>query len=226
MKAVLFDLFETLVTQQYPDRPTQQSFADRLGLELEDVRAWWRTSSRDRMTGKFASYRETLSALCEALCTSVDAATLDELSKDRESRKRDYLLEVEPKTIRLLSRLRASGWRVGILSNATPDEIVCWPECPLRDVVDDHVFSCQVNTMKPEAEIYHLACERLQFRPKEGVFVGDGGFDELQGAAAVGMRPVQAKWYASRDIAWETAPKLASVDCIDDLFDHLEGMSS
>ena len=34
MKAVLFDLFETLVTQKYADRPTEQSFVDKLGVEF------------------------------------------------------------------------------------------------------------------------------------------------------------------------------------------------
>ena len=47
MKAVLFDLFETLVTQKYSDRPTEQSFVDKLGLNLDDVRAWWGDHARE-----------------------------------------------------------------------------------------------------------------------------------------------------------------------------------
>ena len=67
MKAVLFDLFETLVTQKYSDRPTEQSFVDKLGLNLDDVRAWWGDHARERMIGKFATYQEMLSALCGSL---------------------------------------------------------------------------------------------------------------------------------------------------------------
>lgn len=226
MKAVLFDLFETLVTQKYSDRPSEQSFADRLGLNLDDVRAWWEDSARDRMTGKFATYQEMLSALCNSLGASVESATIEEISRDRLRRKREYLLSVDAEMLQALSQVRANGWTIGIVSNATPDEVACWSECPLRDVVDDAVFSCQIGYMKPDPEIYNLACERLGIVSAKAVFVGDGGFDELQGAAEVGMRPVQARWYYKREIEWNVMSELIVIDKIDGLFHQLEGMVS
>lgn len=221
MKVVLFDLFETLVTQKYADRPSEQSFVDKLGLDLDDVRAWWGDSARDRMTGKFATYQEMLSALCNSLGASVESATIEEMSRDRLRRKREYLLGVEAEMLQALSQFRANGWTIGIVSNATPDEVVYWPECPLRDAVDDAVFSCQVGYMKPDSEIYSLACNRLGIAPTKTVFVGDGGFDELQGAAEVGMRPVQARWYYAREIEWNVTSELIVIDKIDDLFHQL-----
>lgn len=221
MKAVLFDLFETLVTQKHADRPSEQSFVDKLGLDLDDVRAWWGDSARDRMIGKFATYREMLSALCGSLEASVESATIEEMSRDRLRRKREYLLGVDAEMLQALSQLRANGWTIGIVSNATPDEVASWPECPLRDVVDDAVFSCQVGYMKPDAEIYSLACNRLGIEPTKTVFVGDGGFDELQGAAAVGMRPIQARWYYAREIEWNATSELIVIDKIDGLFHQL-----
>ena len=80
--------------------------------------------------------------------------------------------------------------------------------------------------MKPDPEIYNLACERLDISLTKTVFVGDGGFDELQGAARVGIRPVQARWYYARDIEWNVASELICIDKIDDLFHQLEGMVS
>ena len=226
MKAVLFDLFETLVTQKYSDRPSEQSFVDKLGLDLDDVRAWWGDSARDRMIGKFATYQEMLSALCGSLEASVESATIEEMSRDRLRRKREYLLGVEAEMLQALSQLRANGWTIGIISNATPDEVAYWPECPLRDVVDDAVFSCQIGYMKPDPKIYNLACDRLGIVPTKAVFVGDGGFDELQGAAAVGMRPIQARWYYAREIEWNITSELIVIDKIDDLFYQLEDMVS
>ncbi|GAB3432313.1 hypothetical protein [Flindersiella endophytica] len=38
--------------------------------------------------------------------------------------------------------------------------------------------------------------------PEQMVFVGDGGRDELQGAAAVGMTPYCARWVLDRWPAW------------------------
>ena len=221
MKAVLFDLFETLVTQKHADRPSEQSFVDELGLDLDDVRAWWGDSAKDRMTGKFATYQEMLSALCNSLGASVESATIEEMSRDRLRRKREYLLGVEAEMLQALSQFRANGWTIGIVSNAMPDEVVYWSECPLRDVVDDAIFSCQVGYMKPDPEIYNLACNRLGISPNKTVFVGDGGFDELQGAAEVGMRPVQARWYYAREIEWNDTSELIVIDKIDDLFHQL-----
>lgn len=226
MKAVLFDLFETLVTQKHADRPTEQSFVDKLGLDLDDVRAWWGDHVRERMTGEFATYQEMLSALCGSLGASVESATIEKISRDRLRRKREYLLGVDAEMLQALSQLRVNGWTIGIVSNATPDEVASWPECPLRDVVDDAIFSCQIGYMKPDLEIYNLACDRLGISPTKTVFVGDGGFDELQGAAAVGMRPVQARWYYAREIEWNTAAELSCIDEIDDLFHKLESMVS
>ena len=226
MKAVLFDLFETLVTQKYSDRPTEQSFVDKLGLNLDDVRAWWGDHARERMIGKFATYQEMLSALCGSLGASVESATIEEISSDRLRRKREYLLGVDAEMLHVLSQLRSNGWTIGIVSNATPDEVADWSECPLRDAVDDAVFSCQIGYMKPDPEIYNLACERLGISPTKTVFVGDGGFDELQGAAEVGMRPVQARWYYAREIEWNATPELSCIDKIDDLFHQLGRMVS
>ena len=226
MKAVLFDLFETLVTQAHSDRPTEQSFVDKLGLRLEDVRAWRMNHLRDRMTGTFATYEEELLGLCGTLGTSIDDAILEEVTRDRLQRKRQYLLGVDPEIVHMLSRLGAAGWTIGVVSNASPDEVASWSECPLRDSVNDSVFSCHVGYMKPDPEIYHLACDRLGSSLSETIFVGDGGFDELQGAAAVGMRPVQAQWYYSREVERNALPDLTPIGRIDDLFDQLENMAS
>ncbi|HEX5627201.1 MAG TPA: HAD family hydrolase, partial [Actinomycetota bacterium] len=55
---------------------------------------------------------------------------------------------------------------------------------------DIEVFSCDVGLRKPDPEIYLLAAERLDVRPGGCLYVGDGSYHELSGAAAVGMRPL------------------------------------
>lgn len=94
---------------------------------------------------------------------------------------------MKPEVLEMLRQLRESEWRIVIVSNATPDEVAPWPSGPLSEFVDDTVFSCHVGCMKPESEIFDLACTRFDITPNAACFVGDGGFDELQAAAALGM---------------------------------------
>lgn len=58
---------------------------------------------------------------------------------------------------------------------------------------DAAVFSCRVGVKKPERRICEIACERLQVKPEECLYVGDGGSEELTGAAAMGMTSILIK---------------------------------
>ena len=208
MRTVFFDLFDTLVTQEHPDRPAQQVFADRLGIPLDGARAWWKATVRDRMAGLFPTYEETLRQMVTSLGAAVDELVLADICRDRFADKRSYLVDIDVEVLDLLAHLKRTGWTVAIVSNATPDELVFWEDCPIAPMVDDAVFSCRVGAMKPEPEIYLLACERLGVVADEVVFVGDGGFNELPGAAAVGMRPIQARWYRDREVDWDLEVEL------------------
>ena len=44
---------------------------------------------------------------------------------------------------------------------------------------------------KPEPEAYLHAVEALDVEPSECIFIGDGGSQELTGAAALGMRAIR-----------------------------------
>ena len=222
MRVVFFDLFDTLVTQVHPDRPAQQVFADQLGVPLEDARRWWKESVRGRMVGDFATYEETLREMVRSIGATMDEDRLAEICLQRVERKRSFLVDVDAAVIELLSHLKATEWRVGIVSNATPDELACWQESPIANLVEDAVFSCRVGCMKPEAAIYTLACDRFDVSPSDVIFVGDGGFDELPGAAAVGMLPIQAQWYRDREINWKSQADLIGVRRIEEVGRMLE----
>ena len=115
----------------------------------------------------------------------------------------------------MLRQLRENGWRIGIVSNATPDEVAPWPTGPLSPLVDDTVFSCHVGCMKPDPEIFDLACSRFNIAPSAACFVGDGGFDELQAAASLGMPVIKANWFRAREnIEWSSEAALIEVDDI------------
>jgi HAD superfamily hydrolase (TIGR01509 family) len=100
--------------------------------------------------------------------------------------------EAMPRTgaVDTLRRLRADGYRVGLITVCTEDVELLWPESEFAGLFDAEVFSNAVGLSKPDPRIYLHCCELLGVEPAEALFVGDGANDELAGAERVGMRSI------------------------------------
>jgi FMN phosphatase YigB (HAD superfamily) len=61
------------------------------------------------------------------------------------------------------------------------------------------VFSDEVGVRKPAPEVFLHACHGLGVEPATVLFVGDDLERDVQGAAAVGMRTMQAVWFGADD---------------------------
>jgi putative hydrolase of the HAD superfamily len=103
--------------------------------------------------------------------------------------------------------LRANGLRIGVLSDCSAELPELWPSLPLAGFVDEPVFSALVGERKPHVKMYTTVCERLGVAPEECLYVGDGGSNELTGAAAFGMRAVLIA-----DEGWATGHRFDSDD--------------
>lgn len=90
----------------------------------------------------------------------------------------------------MLRHLREDGKKIGLISNADVMEVAAWARCPICDLFDVTVFSCEVGYVKPETEIYRCCLDQLGVTPTEAVFVGDGGSNELEGAKALGISTI------------------------------------
>lgn len=100
----------------------------------------------------------------------------------------------DPDALPLFSRLKVDGVKVGVLSNTVwPRE---WHEEFFRrdgvlEMVDGAVYTSEVPWTKPAPEAFHAAMEAVGVDGPEGcVFVGDRLFDDIWGAANVGMRTI------------------------------------
>lgn len=218
MKAVFFDLFETLITEKTrKDFQTRAPFHERLGTTKERSSLWWAENEDAAMTGKFPDCLAHFTDLCVAVESPLTKNEIIMAAQEHEVWKSKVLRCVEPQIFEMLGAVRARGLKVGIISNALPEEVRAWRFCPLQDHVDPVVFSCSVGVMKPDREIFELACARMRVQPSEAYFVGDGGYDELQGAASVGMKVIQAAWYRDRDVPWSCTVPLVRADSIGDL---------
>ena len=202
IEAVFFDLYETLITELDPlapeRRPWRMLAAERLGIEEHAFEREWRDRSKQRMAGRFENHAAVLHEICQAIGHSADAASLHQLQLDRILLKQPPFAAIDDAILAALKRIKATGVKIGLISNCAPEEAAAWTTCRLAPLIDDAVLSYQVGYMKPDPEIYELACRRLAVELQRAIFVGDGGSNELAGAAQVGLTPYWATWFLDR----------------------------
>lgn len=94
-----------------------------------------------------------------------------------------------------LAELRRAGFRLGVVSNSpwgSPPEF--WrnelARLQLEDAVDTVALCGDVGWRKPAPAIFLHAAAALECDPAECAFVGDDLIWDVEGSAAVGMRPV------------------------------------
>ena len=103
--------------------------------------------------------------------------------------------DVRPAMVRALDLVRAAGYATACLTN---NVVTTSPEPTPRQVevaaimerFDHVVESSKVGCRKPEPRFYEIACELLDVRPTECVFLDDLGIN-LKPAAAMGMRTIK-----------------------------------
>jgi len=111
-------------------------------------------------------------------------------------------ITVEPQVLETLSGLRASGYRLGLVSN-----ISLLPHLMRADLdrlgigahLDGTVFSSELGVRKPDPRIFIEALRRIGASAAETVFVGDRLYDDVSGARAVGMRTVLTRQFRQEE---------------------------
>ena len=98
----------------------------------------------------------------------------------------------------LLESLREDGLKLGLVSNAFDPGWLLHRDLEhmgLAGRLDFSVFSSEVGMRKPHPAIFERALEALGVEPERALFVGDRLFEDVRGAAEVGMTTVQALWF-------------------------------
>jgi putative hydrolase of the HAD superfamily len=98
----------------------------------------------------------------------------------------------------LLEALRERGLKLGLVSNAFDPGWLLHRDLEhmgLAERLDFSVFSSEVGMRKPHPAIFERALEALGVAPENALFVGDRLFEDIRGAAELGMTTVQALWY-------------------------------
>src|SRR5262245_39041861 len=213
-RAVLFDLFDTLVLFDRDRLPlvevngkTIRSTAGLLhavverhfpGISLEHVHGGLTESWREAERQRAIDHREVAAADRFAhflRCVAIDAATCPagfvQTLVDTHRRELGKAVEFPPHHRRLLQKL-AQRYRLAVVSNFdyTPTALDILERAGITDLFETIVVSDGIGWRKPHARIFEETLTRLRLEPAAALFVGDRLDIDVAGAQAFGMDTV------------------------------------
>ena len=222
-KAVFFDLFFTLI---YPSYLIENEY-DVIGISPSEWESYAENNILydERAKGKIRNERQIIDRIVNIMPYKVTGEQKRKILLKREERMKRALLSVDNKVLEILGRVREKGVKIGLISNADIIDIKYWNDSPLSAFFDSVIFSCDVGILKPETEIYQLAMKRLNVKPEESIFIGDGGSNELSGARRAGMKTIFSEYLDCKSkIQKEMIIKYSDyhIESFDDILKYLD----
>ena len=193
IKAVIFDMFETLVSLFAGRTYFGENIAADVGIDAEEFRAVWHKNELSRSIGTL-TIEEALSQALSVFGITDEKCTLLAAGKRRESLD-DTFSAIPEETFAMLDELKRRGMLIGLISNCFSDECEIIKASPLFGYFDSAMLSYEQGICKPDKEIYLRIMKELGVKPQECLYVGDGGSRELFAAEELGMKAVQAEWF-------------------------------
>jgi putative hydrolase of the HAD superfamily len=194
IKAILFDLYGTLVIRQerqflrelskYYLPPSDDAAAlsklGALGLKLINTLMVTDLSTHELPQEVLALFphmsRETASELKQHFRQSLEMEALS--------------TRLIPGVKTILAFFRQRGYKLGVISNASTMHKQPLFDFDLARFLDVSVFSCDIGYAKPAPEIYLNACQRLDVTPREVLFVGDSYNMDVKTPCELGMQAI------------------------------------
>jgi len=232
-RAILFDFYNTLGTSREPDACVEAAVlaefgfrfdADRVQASLADVRSFLdgpehvdhsaHSASREQYNAYQRSWHEPW--LRDLGVDPVPDGFFTRLYEVWDDPTRICLF---PDTLLALARLRAAGYRLGLVSNWS------WG---LQDVLDSNgltpllecaIISARAGYRKPHPAIYAQALAALDLPAADVVFVGDNPHADVNGPRAAGMHAIQIDRFGGS----QASDGVACIRDLHGLFDLLDG---
>lgn len=178
IRNILFDMGNVLI------RFDRKLFLDRLDLSeadqealLRDVFASVDWAHMDRGTKTEAMALESMKArLPERLHAAAEELTF---------RWDEPLIPIDG-MYELVEELKANGYGIYLLSNASVRQHEYWPRIPASRFFDGTLISADEHVMKPQPEIYHLCLQRFGLKAEESFFIDDMAHN-IEGALFCGL---------------------------------------
>jgi len=196
-EAVIFDLYGTLIGNMPGYNSWLKEMASIIGVPADSFISEWHDAYDRRMTGKLKYFRDCLNYVCSRLNVVVDEDKMKQASDFRASKTNNEMGILQNNAIEVISRLKAKGLKLGLISNCSTEATIRWKTTPFAPLFDAPVFSCSVGLMKPDPHIFQLAAQLLNVQPPSCIFVADGMDGELRSAHNSGMHAVKIRFSES-----------------------------
>ena len=121
-KAVVFDLFQTLMTEWGHKKYTKNEMCADLGVERAEFDVFWDEKEQDRYIGSM-SFEDSILYVCEKCGKNVDTSTISDIIDKRIKTKSVCFEYVDPEVFQLLKTLREMGLQTAIISNCSSEEV-------------------------------------------------------------------------------------------------------
>ncbi len=225
---VIFDLYGTLVDGFSYTAHERALVAMTQVLQTPDPQAFTHSFTHEtwlaRGAGQFASIEENIAWIYARAGWPLAPERLAEAIQIRLAFAREGLAAL-PGALATLTTLRRRGYRLGLISDCSAETPQLWQSLPFAALIESPIFSCEVGYLKPDPQIYQIACERLGVLPGACYYIGDRP-EEVIGARAFGMRAVRVRpphddTYEARESGRPTwdGPELDSVAQVPALLD-------
>lgn len=222
-RAVIFDMYETLITHFNTPLYFGAQMAQEAGIPIEKFLPLWRSTEDDRTVGKLALEEVLSMILKENHCYS--EALVNKMAEKRTATKVELFKHLHSEIIPMLQALKEKGILIGLISNCYFEEASVIRKSQLFPYFDDVYLSCEQGVKKPDEEIFRRCMKELLVQPEECVYVGDGGSYELETAKGLGMKAVQAVWYLKEGSGQPTGrmPEFPQAESPIEVLKYLEG---
>ena len=193
IRAVIFDMFETLITHYKCPLYFGAQMAADAGISEKIFQELWRPTESDRSIGKIRTEEVVEMILKENGCYT--DALLEKIVQKRISTKEECFKHLHPEIIPMLTKLKEEGILLGLISNCFSEEAEVIRKSILFPYFDKVCLSYEEGVQKPDEEIYRRCMAGLGVASEECIYIGDGGSQELEAARDLGMNAMQAVWY-------------------------------
>ncbi|MEG2289382.1 MAG: HAD family hydrolase [Clostridium sp.] len=193
IKAVIFDMYETLITLYQSPLYFGTQMAIDAGISEDEFQSLWKPKEYERTVGKMTLEEILEFILKEKQCYSDEL--FSKIVEKRKTSKKECFKYLHTEILPMLNGLKKKGICIGLISNCFSEEVDAIKNSELFPYFNAIYLSFEQGLQKPEKEIFIRCMDNLSVSADECIYVGDGGSLELEAASQIGMKAVQAVWY-------------------------------